>query len=170
MQHQLNISAILHQMKPESMAMIETWLISVMKLYSATSNKNHISVDPATSPAETLGFLHRSTSATARSAKVMYQSDLEFQNWVWVFFYRLIMSEYVPFLPPRILCIDLLRPNGFCNNMLRLESEWFCIVCYKSMNEVVCLAMFGLILEVSSLFMRSRRVSSFRFGEKVSYK
>lgn len=57
--------AALDQMKITNMVRMERWQRRVRKWYSATSNRNHISVTPARIPADKCLFLHNKISAAA---------------------------------------------------------------------------------------------------------
>lgn len=61
--------AALDQMKITSMAMAAIWQRSGIMLYSITSNRYHISVAPARTPADMFLSFHSRMSATARCKK-----------------------------------------------------------------------------------------------------
>lgn len=52
-------------MKNTSIAVMELWQRKVMKLYWTTSKRNHMTVTPIKSAADTIRFLHNNKSATA---------------------------------------------------------------------------------------------------------
>lgn len=52
-------------MKNTSIAVMEMWQRKVMKLYWTTSKRNHMTVTPIKSAADTIRFLHNNKSATA---------------------------------------------------------------------------------------------------------
>jgi hypothetical protein len=64
--YMLRSGAALDQMKTTSMATAAIWQRSGIMLYSTTSNRYHISVAPARTPADTFLSFHSRTSATAR--------------------------------------------------------------------------------------------------------
>ncbi|RRT82030.1 hypothetical protein B296_00013575 [Ensete ventricosum] len=57
-------AATFDQMNTTSMVVMEMWHSSVRKWYSATSNRNQITVAPARTPADKYLFLHSKMSAT----------------------------------------------------------------------------------------------------------
>lgn len=63
--YHFKISARVDQIKTRSIVVMEMWQRKVTKLYSTTSNRNHITVIAIKSAADTFLFLHNNKSATA---------------------------------------------------------------------------------------------------------
>lgn len=61
----LKISAPMHHKKNKSIEVMEMWQRRETKLYSTTSKRNHMTVIPIKSVADTVLFFHNNTSATA---------------------------------------------------------------------------------------------------------
>lgn len=78
--------AALDQMKSTSIPRSAMWQRSVTKLYSATSNRNHINVAPARIPADKFLSLHSMMSATAKTNTmpvIMIRLILKFVKCCW---------------------------------------------------------------------------------------